>query len=79
MKKSDNPKLPHEYYTDLMSCILEVGDIYSSFVELVLAHLFLVNENEFWRYNQDKPVVLKLSEKTVAAKISPLLGFTFTN
>lgn len=78
MKKSDNPKLPHEYYTDLMSCILEVGDIYSSFVELVLAHLFLVNENEFWRYNQDKPVVLKLSEKTVAAKISPLLGFTFT-
>lgn len=68
---------PSEYYKDLMSCILEVGNIYSSFVEMVLAHMFMVSPTEFWRYNQDKSVVVKLSEKTIASKISPLLGFAF--
>ena len=78
MKKNDNPLTPSEYYKDLMSCILEVGDLDSSFVELVLAHMFMTGPSDFWRYNQDKVVTLKLSEKTVAAKISPLLGFAYT-
>ena len=77
MKKSDSPLTPHEYYTDLMKCILEVGDLYSSFVELVLTHMLMVSPTEFWRYNQDKPVTLKLSEKTVAAKVSNLLAFLY--
>ena len=68
---------PSEYYKDLMSCILEVGNIYSSFVEMVLAHMFMVSPTEFWRYNQDKSVVVKLSEKTIASKISNLLGFLY--
>ena len=78
-KKCDNvTQTPSDYYHDLMGCILEVGDIYSSFVELVLAHMFMTGPDEFWRYNQNKTITVKLSDKTVAAKISPLLGFTFT-
>ncbi len=79
MKKCEGSELmtPSEYYKDLTSCILEVGDLYSSFVEMVLAHMFMVSPTEFWRYNQDKTVSLKLSEKTIAAKISSLLGFLY--
>ena len=44
---------------------------------MVLAHLFMTSDEDFWRYNYDKPVICKLSEKTVAAKISPLLGFLY--
>ena len=78
MKKDDKVIMtPTDYYSDLMKCILEVGELYSSFVELVLAHMFMTGPSDFWRYNQDQPVVLKLSEKTVAAKISSLLGFLF--
>ena len=70
-------KTPADYYHDLINCILKVGGIYSSYVELVLAHIFMVNKNEFWRYNQDKPISVKLSEKSIAVKISPLLGFLY--
>lgn len=79
MKKDDRiEKTVPEYYKDLMSCILEVGDLYSSFVEIVLAHMFMTGDGKFWRYNQGENVTLKLSEKTVASKISPLLGFAYT-
>ena len=78
MRKDDKVQMtPSDYYRNLMSCILEVGDLYSSFVELVLAHMFMTSSNEFWRYNQDKPVTLKLSEKSVAGKVSSLLGFLY--
>lgn len=78
MRKDDKVVMtPTDYYKDLTSCILEVGDIYSSFIELVLAHMFMTGPNEFWRYNQEKTITLKLSEKTVASKVSNLLGFLF--
>lgn len=79
MKKCNGSELmtPSEYYANLMKCILEVGNLYSSFVEMVLAHMFMVSPTEFWRYNQDKSVVVKLSEKTIASKISSLLGFLY--
>lgn len=78
LRKDDKPdKTPAEYYQDLMSCILEVGETYSSYIELILAHIFMVDENDFWRYNQDRPIKMKLSDKTIAIKISPLLGFLY--
>ena len=78
LKKNDKvTKKPGEYYTDLTECILSVGEIFSSYIEMVLAHMFMVSESDFWRYNQTQKIVTKLSDKTMAAKISPLLGFLY--
>lgn len=76
-KKTKIEETPDQYYDKLISAVLTVGGTYSSFVEMMLTHQFLVDEDNFWRYNYDKPPVMKLSDKAVAAKISPLLGFLF--
>ncbi len=68
---------PDQYYNKLIDAILTVGITYSSYVEMVLAHLFIVEDDKFWRYNYDKKILYKLSDKAVAAKISPLLGFLY--
>ena len=78
LRKDSSPDLsPAEYYSSFMDAILSVGETYSSYIELILAHIFMVDDTRFWRYNQGLPIKLKLSEKSIAAKISPLLGFLF--
>lgn len=79
LRKNDNVVMtPNQYYTSLTECILSVGGgIYSSYIEMILAHIFMVDKENFWRYNQDKKISTKLSDKTIATKISPLLGFLY--
>lgn len=78
LKKNNKvTKSPDEYYMELTDCILSVGNTYSSYIEMVLAHLFMINKTEFWRYNYTKKVAYKLSDKTLSNKISPLLGFLY--
>ena len=66
-----------------MSCILSVGNPYSSFVEMLFANMLITkleksqNIIEFWRYNQDKPIILKLGHTNMAYHISKLLGLLY--
>ena len=78
LKKQNNViDTPDTYYEKLINAILTVGITYSSYIEMVLAHLFVVDEDKFWRYNYNKPILFKYSDKAVASKISPLLGFLY--
>ena len=72
-------KTPASYYEEMMGYVLEVGSPYSSFVEMFFANMFVIDEDEtqFWRYNQDQTIVKKLSDKTVAQRISKLLGLLY--
>lgn len=78
-KETSVKKTPSEYYIEMMDQLLSVGSIYSSYIELMLAHMFItdIEKNKFWRYNQNEPVMVKISDKTMASKISPLLGFLY--
>ena len=80
LKKTNHvTKTPHEYYSDFMSMMLSVGIIYSSFIEMLFANLFLVDEENriFWRYNTEKPISVKLSDKGLPKYISNLLGLLY--
>lgn len=79
LKKSKVIKHPTEYYQDLMSLLLEVGVVYSSFVEMLFTNMFVVDyENKrFWRYNQKETPTDKLGSRMMASYISPLLGLLY--
>ncbi len=80
LKKHNNiTKTPSEYYNEFMSAILSVGVTYSSFVEMLFANTFISNEKhkEFWRYNQDKKIQIKLGDKGISKFISNLLGLLY--
>ena len=72
-------KPPIEFYMSMMTSILEVGTVYSSFVEILFANMLLVDyeEHKFWRYNQHLKPTFKLGDKSMAAYISPLLGLLY--
>ena len=67
------------YYVKLMSAVLEVGIIYSSFVEILFANMFLVDKEKklFWRYNQSMLPTFKLGDKMMAAYISSRIGLLY--
>jgi len=67
------------YYSDLMTAILEVGTIYSSFIEILFTNMFVVDYDNkvFWRYNQDKKPSYKLGDKSLAAYISSRIGLLY--
>lgn len=77
---------PFDYYAELMSCILEVGTPYSSFIEMLFTNMF-INETKdkktgkknvkFWRYNQNLSITKKLGDKTLSQHISKLLGLLY--
>lgn len=75
----NNIKSPTQYYHDLMELILSVGAPFSSFIEILLANMFLTDakSNTLWRYDQSQPIKLKLGDKTLANRISPLLGLLY--
>lgn len=72
-------KTPSEFYSEMMTCLLEVGNPYSSYVEILFANMFLTDEEntKFWRYNQNDKIVSKLGDKVLAQNISPLLGVLY--
>lgn len=77
--KKENCPHPSKFYEEMMAHILEVGQAYSSFVEMLFANMFICDkeEDEFWRYNQDKQIVKKLGNKNMAHKIDTMLGILF--
>lgn len=75
-KKSKGDINPVDYYETMMSKILEVGTPYSSYVEMFFANTFF-SESGLWRYTPTEKVILKLGDKEIAKKISPLLGLLF--
>lgn len=70
---------PQEYYNELMTAILTVGIVYSSFVEMLFANAFLtdIKNKKFWRYNQLDPIKIKLGDKSISKYISSLLGLLY--
>lgn len=67
------------YYIALMTAMLEVGNLYSSFVEILFTNMFLTNydQKKFWRYNQDMSPNYKLGDKMMAAYISSRIGLLY--
>ena len=68
-----------DYYLGLMTAILEVGTIYSSFIEILFANMFIVDYNNklFWRYNQHMKPEFKLGDKRMASYISSRIGLLY--
>ena len=84
LKKLKEPKddirHPVEYYQQLVELITQVGVVNSSFIEMLFANMFLVDDDvtyeNLWRYNREKPIVLKLGKKGLV-KFSKLLYFLY--
>jgi len=74
-------KSPVTYYEDIMAHLLSVGTPYSSFIEILLCNMFIINKDKdnkkFWRYYPDQPAIKKFGEKNLAMNISPTLGCLF--
>jgi hypothetical protein len=72
LKQGDVFQPIEDYYSNLMTAILEVGTIYSSFIEILFANMFVVDYDAkiFWRYHQDQIPTYKLCDKGLAAYIS---------
>ena len=69
---------PTQYYQELMTHLLNVGTPYSSFIEILLCNMFLVDENKkFWRYHPNEEVVKKFGDKNLAINLSKILGCLF--
>jgi len=79
LKQGDVFQPIEDYYSNLMAAILEVGTIYSSFIEILLANMFVVDYNNklFWRYHQDQTPTYKLGDKGLAAYISSRIGLLY--
>ena len=70
---------PTDYYHKMTSLILSVGTPYSSFIEMLFANMFAVEINplRFWRYHQNEPIVIKYGDRSLASKLSKLLGLLY--
>lgn len=80
LKTQKNPELkPNQFYEEMMKLILEVETPNSSFVEMLFANMFCCNaeRTEFWRYNTEKDVVVKLGDKNLADYINKSLFALF--
>lgn len=80
LRTCKNPAMdPTEYYLEMMELVLQAGTPYSSFVEMVFANMFMTNrkQKEFWRYNPDKKIVIKLGDKILSKHLSTLLGLLY--
>lgn len=79
LRQGNTFQLPIKYYIDMMTLLMDVGIVYSSYIELLFANMFITNyeHKEFWRYNQNKQAVFKLGDKMMAAYISPIIGLLY--
>lgn len=76
-KQNSVSNTPSQYYENFIKAVLNVGVLYSSYVEMVLSHLFITDNEEFWRYHYNDHIKYKLSDKNVAKKLSKLLYFLY--
>lgn len=75
--KKDNSckKKPSDFYTEMMTYLLGVGNPFSSFCEMIFANMFQDENEKIWRYtNMDKKPKIKLSDKMLAASLDKKLG-----
>jgi len=70
---------PVVYYENFMARILNVGILFSSFIECIFANMFLTNKdpNEFWRYNQNNKIIFKAGKINLAYLVNPRLSCLF--
>ena len=75
----NNTILPEDYYKMMMGYLLQVGDPYSSFIEMLFTNMFLTNDEPqiFWRYDQNNFPSIKIGDRVLAYKISKLLGILY--
>jgi hypothetical protein len=70
-----------ETYYKLLSNILTVGEIYSSFIELILSILYVGYDNEIIRYQIKKNLPIKVEKKFSVREahnfISPVLSLLY--
>jgi hypothetical protein len=70
-----------ETYETLMMSILSVGEIYSSFIELILSILYVDKDNTIIRYqiknNKAVEIVKKFSIREVHRILSPVLSLLY--
>lgn len=77
------PQSVIDVYHKYISKVLENGEIYSSFIEIVLCNMYLTKQNEVLRYALNKDVnafddiSLKLSPRHLHKAISKLLGLLY--
>lgn len=72
---------PDDTYYKLISNILSVGDIYSSFIELILSILYVGHDNKIIRYQLKEKLPLKIEKKFSVKEahnfISPVLSLLY--
>lgn len=72
-----------DLYHQLIKMILSVGDIYSSYIEIVLCNMYLTKKGEILRYalnrdvNEYQNIKTKLAVRTLHTAVSKLLGLLF--
>lgn len=80
-KERGNVTPVEETYQNYIHEVLKVGDIYSSFVEVVLCNMYLTKEGELLRYALKKNInaipYQKLSIKRICTIVSKLLSLLF--
>lgn len=75
-----NISTPYDYYQKMTALVLSVGTPYSSFIEMLFANMFATQvepDLKLWRYNQSDPIIVKFGDKSLAVKLSKLLGLLY--
>lgn len=81
--ENKDPTPVTEVYENYIKEVLEVGDIYSTFIELVLCNMYLTKDKEILRYavnrdiNEFSNITTKLSPKHLHKAVSKLLGLLY--
>jgi len=75
IKNEKSPKHPLFYYHEMIKILLSTGQLYSTYVELLLCNMFLTENNEYWRYQPQENIRIKVGIRSLAKTLSPVLGF----
>jgi len=77
IKTEKSPAHPLFYYHEMIKILLSTGQLYSTYVELLLCNMFLTETGEYWRYCPSENVSLKVGIRSLAKTLSPVLGFLY--
>ncbi|MEM3452004.1 MAG: hypothetical protein QW835_00055 [Candidatus Hadarchaeum sp.] len=71
-----------DYYLEFMGILCELGEIYSSYAEILFCNSFLVSAKvspeNIWRYNKTSPPVMKLGRNQYVELSGGILSLLFT-
>lgn len=74
-------KSPNEIYEMLISAILSINDIYSTFIELIICNSYICTNEKLYRYelqvNPNPKIKARLGIKSLHTVISKLLGLLY--